>query len=179
MTTAEVTASPSEGSSLPWWLVLLEGIAILIIGVLLLIAPVRTSALIVWVLGFYWFIGGIFQIVSIFIDSTRWGWKLFVGILGIIAGIIIIQHPLWSTFLVGTTLVIVLGIEGIIIGIARLIQAFQGDGWGAGILGVLSILLGILLLANVWVATAVLPLVLAIFAIIGGIIAIIVAFRLR
>ena len=116
---------------------------------------------------------------DIFIDSSNWGWKLFAGILGIVAGIIILQHPLWSVLLVPATLVVLLGITGILIGIVKLIQAFQGGGWGVGILGVLSIVLGIILLGNVGIATLTLPVVLGIFAILGGILALVGAFRLK
>lgn len=163
----------------PWWLVLLEGIAAIIIGALLLTSPGATLLILIQFLGIYWFVAGIFKIISIFIDSTMWGWKLFAGILGILAGIIIIQHPLWSTLLVPATLVIVIGIDGIIIGIVSLIQAFRGGGWGVGILGILSIIFGIILVANPIIGAATLPWVLGIFAIVGGIFAIIMAFRLR
>jgi uncharacterized membrane protein HdeD (DUF308 family) len=104
---------------------------------------------------------------------------LFIGILGILAGLVIMRHPLWSSFLVPTVAVIVLGIQGLIMGVVRLIQAFQGEGWGAGILGVLSILFGIVLLANPFIAGLTLPWVLGIFGIVGGIFAIIAAFRLK
>lgn len=163
----------------PWWLVLLEGMAAIIIGALLLTSPGATLLILIQFLGIYWFVAGIFKIISIFIDSTMWGWKLFAGILGILAGIIIIQHPLWSTLLVPATLVIVIGIDGIIIGIVSLIQAFRGGGWGVGILGILSIIFGIILVANPIIGAATLPWVLGIFAIVGGIFAIIMAFRLR
>ena len=165
--------------ALPWWVVLLQGIAALIIGVLLLASPGATLVVLVQLLGIYWFVSGIFSIVAIFIDSSGWGWKLFSGILGIIAGIIIIQHPVWSTLLVPGVIVIILGIQGIIIGIIGLIQAFQGAGWGTGILGALSIIFGLILLFNVPIGVALLPFVLGIFGIVGGIIAIIAAFRLR
>lgn len=164
---------------IPWWLVLLEGIAAIIIGALLLTSPGATILILVQFLGIYWFVSGIFKIISIFIDSTMWGWKLFAGILGILAGIIIIQHPLWSTLIVPTTLVIILGIDGIIIGIVSLIQAFRGGGWGVGVLGILSILFGLILVFNPVIGAATLPWVLGIFAIVGGIFAIIMAFRLR
>jgi uncharacterized membrane protein HdeD (DUF308 family) len=177
MTTA--TATESDVKMTPWWLVLLEGIAAVIIGVLLLTNPRATMAVLVEVLGIYWLIAGIFKIISIFIDSSMWGWKLFAGILGILAGIIIIQHPLWSTILVPTIAIIILGIDGIIIGIVSLIQAFKGGGWGVGILGVLSIIFGIILVANPLIGAAALPWVLGIFGIVGGIFAIIMAFRLR
>lgn len=174
-----VTATDQNRSTIPWWVVLLEGIAAIIIGLLLLVSPAKTTTVLVQFLGIYWLITGIFQIVAIFIDSSMWGWKLFAGILGIIAGIIILQHPLWSALLVPATLVILLGITGIFIGIVKLVQAFQGEGWGVGILGVLSIILGIILLGRVWIATLTLPIILGIFAILGGILALVGAFRLK
>ena len=177
MTTA--TATESDVKMTPWWLVLLEGIAALIIGVLLLTNPRATMLVLVQVLGIYWFVAGIFKIISIFIDSAMWGWKLFAGILGIIAGIIIIQHPLWSTLLVPTVAIVILGIDGIIIGIVSLIQAFKGGGWGVGILGVLSIIFGIILVANPIIGAAALPWVSGILGIVGGLFEIIVALRLR
>ncbi len=108
-----------------------------------------------------------------------WGWKLIVGILGVIAGLIVIQHPLWSALLVPATLVLILGIEGILIGVVRLVQAFMGAGWGAGILGVLSILFGLILAFNPLLGALSLPLVLGILGIILGIVAIVMAFRIR
>lgn len=176
MTTTTASAAPSP---IPWWLVLIQGIAALIVGFFLLISPGMTAVVLVSFLGLYWFISGIFGIVSIFIDKTAWGWKLFSGILGIIAGIVILQHPLWSTVLVPTTLVWLLGFLGIIIGVTNLIQAFQGGGWGIGILGVLSILIGFFLVFNPLAGALALPLVLGVFGIVGGIAAIVMAFRLR
>ena len=172
-------AFAAETKTTPWWLVLIEGIFAVIIGIMLLSNPKATTAVLVQVLGIYWFIAGILSIVSIFVDRTAWGWKLIVGILGILAGIIILQHPLWSTVLVPTTLVIVLGIQGMIIGIVGVIRAFQGAGWGTGLLGVLSFILGLYLLLNPLAAAIALPIVLGIFAIVGGILAVIQAFRLR
>ena len=172
--TKEVTAP-----LVPWWLVLLQGIASLIIGFFLLTSPGATLIILVQFMGIYWFVSGIFSIVAIFIDSSGWGWKLFSGILGIIAGIIVIQHPFWSAVLIPATVVIIIGVEGLIMGIIGLIQAFQGAGWGAGILGALSILLGLVLIFNPLIGAATLPWVLGIFGIVGGILAIIAAFRLR
>ena len=109
-----------------------------------------------------------------------WGWKLIGGIIGVLAGIVVLQHPLWSTLLLPAIYVIILGIQGIIIGGTSLVMAFRGGGWGAGILGALSIVFGIVLLLDpVFIGTAVLPLVLGAFALVGGIAAIVGAFRLR
>jgi uncharacterized membrane protein HdeD (DUF308 family) len=165
----------------PWWIVLIEGIFALIFGILLIAEPVITSVFLVTVLGFYWLIRGIFSIIQIFVGNSgiHWGWLLFSGILGILAGLVVLRQPLYATILVGSVLVIIVAIDGIIMGIVGLIQAFSGAGWGAGILGALSIIIGAILLANVWAATAVLPYVLAAFMIVGGIAAIFFSFRLR
>ena len=64
------------------------------------------------------------------------------------------------------------------IGIRHVAEA-RSDGYTVGILGALSIVFGIILLANTWIAAATLPVVLGIFGIVGGILAIIMAFRLR
>jgi len=175
---AEATMTTEE-RVFPWWVVLIEGIAAIIIGVLLLVNPRISTTVLIQFLGIYWFIVGIIDIVRIFIDSSQWGWKLFSGLIGILAGIAIIQYPLWASVLVPTVLVWVFGFFGIIIGVIGLIQAFQGAGWGAGILGILSILFGLLLLTNAFVASFTLPFIFGILAIVGGLAALVMAFQMR
>jgi uncharacterized membrane protein HdeD (DUF308 family) len=173
------TYAETEAVAIPWWLVLLEGIAAVIIGILLLAAPGSTLFALVQIVGFFWLISGILRIVSIFVDSSLWGWKLVAGILGILAGIVVLQHPLWSTILVPAILIIFLGIEGIIFGGASLVMAFRGGGWGSGVLGVLSIVFGLILLFNPLITVAFLPFVLGAFGVAGGVLAIIAAFMVR
>ena len=112
-------------------------------------------------------------------DSTDWGWKLVGGIVGVLAGIIVLQHPLWSPLVVGSVLVIILGIQGLIIGGVGVYQAFKGAGWGAGILGAVSILFGLMFLFNVWAFAFSLPWAIGILALIGGVVAIVGAFKLK
>lgn len=174
---AEAAFSTAETKRFPWWLILIEGIALIILGLLFLANPASTTVIFIQVLGIWWLVGGMFKIVSIFIDHSAWGWKLVAGILGILAGLIILQHPLWSPFVVGGTLVLLLGIQGVIYGTIELFMAFKGAGWGAGILGALSIVFGLYLLFNIRAATLVLPWVVGILAIVGGIAVIVMAFR--
>jgi uncharacterized membrane protein HdeD (DUF308 family) len=167
---------------IPWWLVLIQGIAALIVGILLITVPAPTIIILIQFLGIYWLITGVLAIVSIFTDSPGRFWKLVSGILGIVAGFIIIQHPLWSAIIVPTILIIVIAALGIIMGISLVVLAFRGGGWGSGILGALSVILGILLFLNPYIAliTAVaLPFVLGASAIVGGIFAIASSFSLR
>lgn len=180
MATAEMTASKVAPTPDRWWMPLLGGIALVIIGILLFTDTDQTVFTLVLFLGIWWFISGIFDLIGLFSDRSQWGWKLFSGILGILAGLAIIRHPLWAALLVPATLVWVLGIFGIVIGIVQVVRAFQGEGWGIGILGVVSIVLGLALLgANVLGAVVTMIYVGAILALVGGVAAIIYAFRLR
>lgn len=176
MTTASATKT---SLGFPWWAILVQGIFSVIIGILLLTNTAATTVVIVQFVGIYWLVAGIFSLVGMFLDSTMWGWKLFSGIIGILAGIAILQHPWVSAIMLPGIIVIFMGIGGLIMGTTGLIAAFQGGGWGAGILGVLSIIFGILLLASPYMAGLALPWVLGFFAIFGGIASIFAAFKQR
>ena len=174
------SAVAEKPATIPWWIVLIQGIAAVIIGVLLLTNPLQTAAIIVWSVGLYWVFAGILSLVRIFTDRGHTFWKLFSGIIGIIAGCFLMTNVGDGAVVIfGVTVIIVLAIQGIIMGIIGLIEAFQGGGWGPGILGAISIIIGILLLGSPLGYAAVLPWVIGIFAIGGGIFAVIMAFRLR
>lgn len=165
----------------PWWVVLLEGIASVLIGLFLVTSPGLAVVVLVRVLGWYWLIVGTLSIVSIFTDETDipWGWLLARGIIAILASFYVLGHPLTSALLIPATLVIVMGVQGIVIGIIGIIVAFMGKGWGIGISGAISLIFGIILLGSPFLAAAVLPFVFGAFALVGGIVAIVQAFRLR
>ncbi len=171
-----------------WWLLLVQGILAIIIGALFLIQPVATSKTAVFVLGAYWLILGLLDIVSLFRDRTAWGWKLFTGIIAILAGGVILSgflgdattiDRLLTTAMVGVTFAWVIGFLGIMYGIIMLISAFRGAGLGAGILGVLTLVFGFIILANPIRTAAGLPFVMGIWLLIGGMFLIIAAFRMR
>jgi uncharacterized membrane protein HdeD (DUF308 family) len=172
-------ATQSTSTSFPWWMLLLEGIAALIIGFFLVISPGITTVVLVQFLGFYWLFSGVLSLVSLFVDPSRWGWKLFGGILGILAGLVVIRNPLWSALLVPTILVITLAILALFQGVVKLVEGFSGGGFGAILLGILDIIVGIVLLGSPLVAALILPIVVGILAIVGGIVAIIMALRAR
>ena len=176
-----MSATALETKQSPWWLVLLGGILNIIIGIMLLAAPAKTTVVLVWTLGLYWVIAGIFALVGLFIDRSAWGWKLFIGVVSILAGLTILSYPILSAVTIPTILVLVLGIQGLIVGIILLVQAFKGGGWGAGILGVLSIIFGIILLMNWNELMAVVSLIYAaaFLALFGGIVQLVQAFRQR
>jgi uncharacterized membrane protein HdeD (DUF308 family) len=169
----------SRGEALPWGLVLVEGIVVALLGLVLLVAPGASLVFLVWLLGIYLLIAGIFRIVGIFLDASSWGWKLAAGVLCLIAGLAILSNPLWSTTVASTWLVILVGFLAMLQGAAGLVVALQGGGWGMGALSVLGILLGLFLVINPLIGVAALTLILAIFMLIGGVGAVIQAFRMR
>ena len=168
-----------SGEALPWWMVLVEGIVVALLGFVLLVAPGASLVFLVWLLGIYLLIAGVFRIVGIFLDASFWGWKLAAGILCLVAGLAILSNPLWSTTLASAWLVILVGFLVMVQGAGGLVVAVQGGGWGIGALSVLSILLGLFLVINPLVGVAALTLILAIFMLIGGVGAVIQAFRMR
>ncbi|RXE56336.1 hypothetical protein ABH15_09500 [Methanoculleus taiwanensis] len=172
--------SPGAGAvaTPPRWLVLLLGIIALLFGILFFVYPMQTLTLLITFLGIYWLFNGIVVLISLFTDTTGRGWKLLIGILGILAGVLVLAYPLYSAILIPTILAIFIGVEGLIIGAVYLIQGFSGGGLGTGILGIISIIFGLLLIAYPLIAAAGLILLFAGLAIIGGIAAIILAFRM-
>lgn len=167
-------------SNLPWWMFLIGGITSLLIGFLFLGDPAMSLIVAITFLGAYWLVTGILELVTIFIDSHQWGWKLLGGLLGVLAGVLVLQHPLWSAVLIPGTIVIVLGVEGIIIGVLGIVQAFQGGGWAAGIMAVLSIIFGLILLGSpILTGITVLPILFGVFSVVGGVAEIILAFQVR
>ena len=178
-------AMQMETKPRPWWAPLIMGIAALIVGATLLWSTpsqkVDTYTTLVFLLGLWWLIAGILDIVHIFTDKTAWGWKLFMGIVSILAGSAILTYPVASALALPKIFVLVLGIWGLFYGIILLINAFRGAGWGAGSLGVLGLVFGGILIVNYSVPRMGLATLWAgaVWAVIGGIVLIVQAFRMR
>lgn len=168
-----------------WWLPLVEGILAILLGIMFMTNPVVTSVWFVLGLGIYWLFIGIVDIVRIFQDRTMWGWKLFSGIIGILAGGMIMSgmlgqnHPLGTAFAVGTAFTFILGFASITYGVVGIIQAFRGGGWWPGVLGAFGIIFGLMILVNPLASTLALPWSIGVVLIAFGIFLIIAAFRMR
>jgi uncharacterized membrane protein HdeD (DUF308 family) len=174
MTSASVPATAAY-DELPWWLGLVQGVALLVLGALCLSAPGATIVVLVQLTGLYWLITGILGLIGLISDRSGWLWKVFAGVIGILAGMAIVAHPLWSSILVPTTLVIVIGIFGIVNGILVMVQSWGVRRWSGVILGLVGALLGLVLVANPLIGAATLPFVLGVFAIAGGVMSIAMA----
>jgi uncharacterized membrane protein HdeD (DUF308 family) len=175
---SDVTLVPQKSDI--WWVFLLQGFAGIIIGLMLITEPGATLVALTTVLGFYWLISGVLALVQVFVDrATPWVWSLLAGLVGILAGLFVLRHPLVAALTVPTVLVIILGIQGLVIGAVQIIGGFKGGGIGPFILGAINVLVGILLLGSPVAAALAVPLVFGVLLLIQGAGLMILAFRVR
>jgi hypothetical protein len=103
-----------------WWVFLLKGLAGIVLGFMLLTEPAATLVALTTLLGFYWLILGVLSLVQVFVGrSISWIWTLLSGIVGILAGLLVLRHPLVADLTVPTVIVIILGVQGVDHGGAR------------------------------------------------------------
>jgi len=163
-----------------WWIFLLEGIAAIIFGGLLITNPAATLVALVIFLGFYWLFVGVLELVRVFVDrSVPWYWSLLIGVLGIVAGIIVLNHPIFAAIVLPTAIVVWLGVLGLVIGVFAMIGGFTGGGVGSFIFGLVNFVIGLILLGSPMVAALAVPLVFGILLVIQGVILIVWAFKVR
>jgi uncharacterized membrane protein HdeD (DUF308 family) len=163
-----------------WWVFLLQGFAGLIIGLMLITEPGATLLVLTTVLGFYWLITGLLALVQVFVDrSTPRIWSLLAGLVGILAGLFVLRHPLIAALTVPAVLVIILGIQGLVIGGLQIIGGFKGGGIGPFILGAINVLVGILLLGSPVAAALAVPIVFGVLLLIQGAGLVVLAFSVR
>jgi uncharacterized membrane protein HdeD (DUF308 family) len=174
-----ITAMPREQSSI-WWVFLLQGVAGILLGFMLLTDPGATLVALVTFLGFYWLFTAIMALVRVFVDrSVPWIWSLLIGIIGIFAGLLVLRHPLFAALTVPTVIVVVLGFQGLIMGALEIIGAFTGGGIGSFFLGVINLVIGLLLLSSPLTAALAVPMVFGVLLLIQGVALIVLAFRIR
>jgi uncharacterized membrane protein HdeD (DUF308 family) len=174
------TAAFQPQQSNIWWLFLLQGFAGIILGLMLVTAPGATTVALVTFLGFYWLIMGILALVRVFVDrSVPWIWSLLIGIVGILAGLFVLRHPLLAGLTVPSVIVIILGVQGLIMGVLEMIGGIKGGGIGAFILGAIYFLVGLLLLGSPFAAALALPALFGVLLLVQGVALIVLAFRVR
>jgi len=172
------TEYKAEAQLVPWWLVFLEGLVALGIGIYFITNPLLTIIYLVRILGIYWLITGILTLIHLFTDRSNMIWKLISGIVGILAGLAVIGYPLLSALIVPATYIMLMGVLGICSGAISLFWALK-TGWGAAIMGVLSIIFGLLLLGSPFIGAVLLVYFLAVLGIVGGIATMFLAFKMR
>lgn len=104
-------------------LLMILGIFSIIVGVLALQNIVQTVAVLVLILGAYWVVHGIIEAVVAIADRNmpHRGLQITAGVIGAIAGIVVLSYPITSI----RTLAIILGIWLAVYGIMLIVLALR------------------------------------------------------
>jgi uncharacterized membrane protein HdeD (DUF308 family) len=166
-----------------WWLFLIRGILAILFGIAVLVYPGAGLIAIAWIFAIYAFVDGIVALVTaVRMNHTdgRWGWLLFEGVVGIIAG----AFAAWYPFAAAFALAWLLGAWAIVTGILAIASAFSArvhvpNEWLWVLSGVISIIFGGLIFAAPLFGLFALIWMVSFYAILAGILLIGLAFRLR
>jgi uncharacterized membrane protein HdeD (DUF308 family) len=97
------------------------GVLSVIVGFALLRTPFQSVEVFIFVLGIFWLVQGIMTFVAAFAQKQGRNWRILSGLLGIIAGVIILTYPISSA----VTLAFIGGIWLVILGITQVVAGFQ------------------------------------------------------
>src|SRR6476661_11133450 len=97
------------------------GVLSIIVGFALLRTPFQSVEVFIFVIGILFLVQGIMTFVADFARKQGRNWRLFSGILGVLAGIIILVYPITSA----VTLAFIGGIWLVILGVTQVIAGFQ------------------------------------------------------
>jgi uncharacterized membrane protein HdeD (DUF308 family) len=166
-----------------WWLVLLRGILMVLFGIIALVRPGIALLTLVYLFGFYAVLDGI-SAIMIGVRSRgepHRGWMVVQGVVSVLAGVVALVWP----GITALALLFVVAFWAIVLGIGEIGGAFAlrrrgSDTWGWTLAaGILNVVFGVVLVA--WPASGILTLVwlVGIFTLAGGLMLIVLAFRVR
>jgi uncharacterized membrane protein HdeD (DUF308 family) len=165
-----------------WWLVAVRGLLFIILGLLALIWPGATLAVVVLWIGAGFLVTGVFALAAAVTgrEVEGRGWLAVEGVAGIVAGLLTFFYP----GITQLALLAVVAAWAIVNGIAELAAAvrfrrvIRGE-WFLALAGVLSIAFGVLLIVRPVVGLLTLALLIGWFAILYGVALTALGFRLR
>jgi len=163
-----------------WWALALRGVVAVLFGLLTFILPGITLVTLVLLFGAYALVDGIFNLIGFFrVASHQWA-LLIEGVVGIIAGIVAFALPAITAIVLLYVIAfwaIFTGVFEIIAGI-RLRKAIANE-WILLLVGVLSLLFGLLILFAPGAGALAIVLWIGAYALVFGVFLLALAFRLR
>jgi uncharacterized membrane protein HdeD (DUF308 family) len=165
-----------------WWLVALRGVVGILFGIVALLFPGSTMLSLVILFSAYMLVDGAFAIASAVRAARRherWGWLTLEGIVNIITGVLAFLWP-------GLTIlafVLLIAAWAIVSGALMLAAAFRlkvdHGRWWLVLGGVVSLVYGVLLVLTPLIGALVLTWWLGAYALVFGVVLLVLAFRLR
>lgn len=149
-----------ESQTVPWWMVLLEGIFSTGFGILILYYPSKTFVAFLAALGWFWilegFLGSIGLVAGLRVGS-KWRIGLMWGLLSVMAGMFVLNQPLINEYLTRKLLVYVVALMVIVGGVASAVAANRWSEnrrarWAIMLLPLLFIILGVVLLLTPYIS---------------------------
>jgi len=159
-----------------WWLILLRGIFTILFGIVILTWPGLTITTLIIFFGVYAIVSGVFLAITGLLGVKKyndWWVTLLHGALSFVIGMIVLKWPgvtIHTFLIIAAIWAIVSGISEVIIAIA--IRKEVKNEWLMALSGVLSFVLGMLLLAKPAAGIYVITILFGIYAILFGTIAI-------
>jgi len=167
-----------------WWLISLRGLLALALGIIMLVMdPLTAAELLILFIGVYALVDGIFALVVGIINRPphrNRAWLIAEGIIGILAGVAILAAPL----LAGAVIVYFIAFWALLTGILELVFSiaewkYLPGAWMILINGIISVLLGGLILANVVAGAVLLVVIIAVYLVIFGLLLMLLGFSLK
>lgn len=167
-----------------WYWPVLRGVLAIIFGIVALSWPDKTAAVIIWVVGIFAVVDGVVEIVEgIRRRGTGNGTAVLVtmGVLSLAVGVVLLVWP-GKTAIVLTWIV---GFWAVVYGLFQTVASLDlrkvpGSGWGWGVVaGLLGIVFGLLVLLNVNAGLVSIVWLLALFAIVWGVMLVAFGFQIR
>jgi uncharacterized membrane protein HdeD (DUF308 family) len=166
-----------------WWSLVIRGIVAIIVGLISLLWPGITLSALVILFGAYALLDGIFSFVGAWRASQaheRWGSLLLEGVVGIAAAVVTLLWPAITLF----TLIYIVAAWAIFTGALELTAAIKlrkhiAGEWLLALLGIASLVFGILVLLAPMTGGLVIAIWIGTYALIFGVMLVALGFRLR
>jgi uncharacterized membrane protein HdeD (DUF308 family) len=171
MVTQTAPGEPTE----TWWVYAIMGVLSILFGLALIIWPALTVGVFIFLFGIYAVLFGIVSLIDMFrrmgAHQTWWP-QLIIGLVGIGAGIYVFSNPTITALL----LIYAIAFWAIAVGLMEIFASFATGKFLLLIVGALTIGFGFILLANPTAGALALALVIGVFSIIQGILLLFHAF---
>jgi uncharacterized membrane protein HdeD (DUF308 family) len=166
-----------------WWAVALRGLIAILFGVLVILVPGIALESLILLLGIYFVVDGIGAVISAVRNregNKDWWVTLLEGIVSILAGIAAFVYPGMTALI----LLYLIAAWAIITGVLEIWSAIRlrkeiENEWMLGLAGVLSIVFGIVAIIFPSATALSILVLIGAYAIIFGILLLVLAFRLR
>lgn len=164
-----------------WWLVSVRGVLAVLFGLVALFSPMIVIFSLLTFFSFFVILSGVFIVTLAFLENNENKWmRVLEGLIFIITGAIVLFNPVSA---VGGLMILIAAwaiVSGIffIVGAIRLRKMIQNEVLMI-LNGIISILFGIVLAMNLIDGAAAITMMFGIFAILSGIISIILSFKIK